>query len=234
MESLITRYRPGRLADVWGNQAIKNKWQGYVDKKDFPHSVLLYGNYGCGKTTIARIFAMDIIRYVLPSCKPSLGPLLREIDGSSIEECSAAVDFIKKGSLFSFSSIKVIFFDEAQRMQPRFKEAVLVPIENREDLYVIFAASEIKETDGGILSRVDPFDVVPPTLAELKSGLTEIAKKEGVVLSDDALESLISLSDRVPRACVKNIGALYGCKGLVTKEAVMRSLLSNVGAKHMV
>ena len=54
------KYRPERIEDVWGNEHVKTIWEGFKRKGNYPHSIVLCGSYGQGKTTLARIFANDI------------------------------------------------------------------------------------------------------------------------------------------------------------------------------
>ena len=55
--SLYLDYRPTSLEEVYGNEALKSAINGLFKANKVPHSILLQGPTGCGKTTIARIIA---------------------------------------------------------------------------------------------------------------------------------------------------------------------------------
>ena len=63
MNDYRIKYRPQRIEDVCGNDYVKQLWKGYKNKDAFPRSIVLCGNYGTGKTTLARIFTQDILNY---------------------------------------------------------------------------------------------------------------------------------------------------------------------------
>ena len=57
---LARKHRPSSLDDLIGNQTLKKSIQAFIDKKQIPHQVLLHGERGCGKTSIARILAKEL------------------------------------------------------------------------------------------------------------------------------------------------------------------------------
>ena len=57
MSNLYRELRPNNFKDVLGNKAILEQLDKFSTKHDIPHVYLLTGGSGCGKTTIARIYA---------------------------------------------------------------------------------------------------------------------------------------------------------------------------------
>jgi len=55
----VERYRPDTLEGYVGNQSIVDKVKLYLENGDVPH-LLLYGNAGTGKTTLAKIISNNI------------------------------------------------------------------------------------------------------------------------------------------------------------------------------
>ena len=55
----VERYRPDTLVGYVGNQSIVDKVKLYLENGDVPH-LLLYGNAGTGKTTLAKIISNNI------------------------------------------------------------------------------------------------------------------------------------------------------------------------------
>ena len=55
----VEKYRPTTLDDYVGNDSLKKSISHYINSNDIPH-LLLYGNAGGGKTTLAKIVARSI------------------------------------------------------------------------------------------------------------------------------------------------------------------------------
>ena len=56
--SLYLKYRPKTLDELRGNAGVTSALEGMLDNLDTcPHSFLIHGPTGCGKTTIGRIIA---------------------------------------------------------------------------------------------------------------------------------------------------------------------------------
>ena len=229
-ESLITRYRPMTLDEVWGNDTIKEKWRGYVERREFPKSIILEGNYGLGKTSLALIFANDIMRLAEANKNGVLGADLHKFGRLDYEYKHIGEIVVNRRS--TLTSPTVFFMDEVQLMPTKTQELLITPIESYKYLYFIFATTNPNDVDTALKERSDHFGVEAPPTPVLIKEIGKIAKKEGVSFEDDALEELIKKSKRNPRNCIKNVGTFYGCKGSVTKKKVQDQLLPNVGSGH--
>lgn len=232
MEGLITRYRPKTLSGVWGNVGIKNRWHGYVERKDFPHSIIMVGGFGLGKTTLAPIFCEDIMRLAVTSRNGILGAHLHRLDPSDYDYRSMHDLIIKVR--YSMSIPFVMFMDEAHRMsEKRIQELFLKPIEEYENMYCVFATTDISAMNPALVRRSTLFTVSPPPLDILKVELSGIAQKEQIPIPAEVLTYLIEQADRVPRDCLKYLELLYGCQEPITIEVVRSRISANVGAKYM-
>ena len=59
--SFARKYRPTSLNGYVGNSEVKETVQRYLKNPSKPQTILLTGNSGCGKTTLARIIAKEYL-----------------------------------------------------------------------------------------------------------------------------------------------------------------------------
>lgn len=202
MEDLRLKYRPETLSEVWGNEHIKMIWNGYLKKGYFPKSIILYSDYGMGKTTLARIFARDIVQvrsgvdfieYNSPQCDFSV--IHKMINGMS-----------KFERLIMWP--QVFIFDEVHNIPDKAQEAFLKPIEDNPFLNFIFATTNLERIDKGLRLRSDKLRLKAPSTEVLIKELSRISELENIRIEKNALECLIALSDCCPRECLGNLQIL--------------------------
>ncbi|HAZ10799.1 MAG TPA: hypothetical protein DCY56_06820 [Candidatus Omnitrophica bacterium] len=207
------KYRPKTLDEVWGNEHIKIIWNGYRKKGFFPHSIILSSNFGLGKTTLARIFAKDIIE-----CEGELSQCIEYMEFNS-PECDYATINKMLGKFRGFSCSvlmpRVLFFDEAHRMPDKAQDGFLKPIEDINFLTFIFATSDLNRIDGGLLSRSDKYFLKPPPNDVLISKLSRISELERIKIEKNVFEFLIERSNFCPRDCLGNLEILSNYEGVI-------------------
>ena len=58
---MLKNFRPSTIEELFGQAQIVNTVTPWVGNPDtMPHSILFAGDYGCGKTSLARILAHSI------------------------------------------------------------------------------------------------------------------------------------------------------------------------------
>ena len=63
MKALYRKYRPLKLSDVVGQNKTIHQLQGAISQNKISHAYLFIGPRGCGKTSVARIFAHEINQF---------------------------------------------------------------------------------------------------------------------------------------------------------------------------
>ena len=63
MKALYRKYRPLKLSDVVGQDKTIHQLQGAISQNKISHAYLFIGPRGCGKTSVARIFAHEINQF---------------------------------------------------------------------------------------------------------------------------------------------------------------------------
>lgn len=97
----VEKYRPATLDTYIGNETVKATFKKYLDTGDVPH-LLLFGDAGSGKTTLAKIVANTIAKdnYIY-------------INASDENSIDTVRDKIKQfASSVGFGGLKLILLDE--------------------------------------------------------------------------------------------------------------------------
>lgn len=222
MEDFRIKYRPKQLSEFWGNNFIKRTWLGMIQKRRFPKSIILHGNYGTGKTSLARMLGRDLIEHGEDDLMLSREEQLIEINSP---ECdfTKVCNYSNRYKDIVHGTI-VLFFDEAQRIQDKAQNGLLKPIEDANDLYFIFATTNLDAIDEGIKSRSTLFSIKKPSSEVIAEGLRKIADMEGIRITDDAIKLLIKRSKYSPRECLGNLYLFASHEGVIDVDDINEAL----------
>jgi DNA polymerase III delta prime subunit len=178
------KYRPQTLDTYVGNDTVKATFQQYIDTNDVPH-LLLYGDAGSGKTTLAKIVANTIAKdnYIY-------------INASDENSVDTVRDKIKQfASSIGFGGLKLIILDECDYMTPNAQAALRNVIETfSKTTRFILTCNYVDKIIDPIQSRCQIFNIVPPSKKEVASHLVKILDSENVKYEKDSLVTIINQS----------------------------------------
>jgi DNA polymerase III delta prime subunit len=178
------KYRPQTLDTYVGNDTVKATFQQYIDTSDVPH-LLLYGDAGSGKTTLAKIVANTIAKdnYIY-------------INASDENSVDTVRDKIKQfASSIGFGGLKLIILDECDYMTPNAQAALRNVIETfSKTTRFILTCNYVDKIIDPIQSRCQIFNIVPPSKKEVASHLVKILDSESVKYEKDNLVTIINQS----------------------------------------
>jgi putative ATPase len=213
MEPLASSLRPTTLDEYVGQQHLvgKDKPLRVAIEKKHVFSFILWGPPGCGKTTLARMYARAI-----------------NADYHELSAVSCGKDDIRSivdtgGELFG---PKVLFLDEIHRFN-KAQQDFLLPYVESGKLVLIGATTENPsfEVIHALLSRCRVF-----ILHELtEEDICAILKRSGIMLDTDTKEMLYALSGGDARQALGLVEATKKLYGSVTRETLTESLQS----KHL-
>lgn len=197
MSSLYNKYRPKKLVDLFGNEEVKNQVEKLIDQpKKTPSAILLTGPTGCGKTTLAKIIATQVLK-----CK---GPDFKEVDSSSYRGIDSVRDIRKKSTYHPLESNCIVWLlDECHKLTGDAQTAMLKELESGpKNVYYILATTDPQKLLQTIRGRVLTFEMKPLTNIQMKKLLRGIIKKEKETLTKQTYKQIILDSLGFPRNAI--------------------------------
>jgi DNA polymerase-3 subunit gamma/tau len=220
MPSLSQVHRPKTFAEVTGQTHVTETLRKEVTSGILGHAFLFCGPRGVGKTTTARILAKAL------HCEnPSDGEPCNSCNACNATNEGKQLDLIEQDAAthngvddvreliehVRFAPFggkrKVYVLDEAHMLSGAAWNALLKTLEEPPPYaFFIFATTEWHKIPATIVSRCQRFEFKRIPDAELSDRVRDIAKAEGMTLSDDVVRLIVSRSD----GCVRDAETLLG------------------------
>ncbi|MGA9381104.1 MAG: DNA polymerase III subunit gamma/tau, partial [Phormidium sp.] len=235
-EPLHHKYRPQTFAHLVGQEAISTTLTNAIQQERIAPAYLFTGPRGTGKTSSARIFAKSL--NCLSSNVPTESPCgkcdvcVTIAKGSSLDvvEIDAAsntgVDNIREIIERSqFSPVqcryKVYIIDEVHMLSTAAFNALLKTLEEPPDRVIfVLATTDPQRVLPTIISRCQRFDFRRIPLQEMVEHLWQIANKENINITKEAVTLIAQVAQGGLRDAESLLDQLSLFPGQVTVEAV--------------
>ena len=214
-EIWIEKYRPQRLEDVVGHEAITERLRRYINQQDLPH-LLFAGPAGTGKTTSAIAIAKEIYG-------DDWRENFLELNASDQRGIDVVRDRIKSFARASFGGYdhRIIFLDEADALTDEAQSALRRTMEQFSDnTRFVLSCNYSSQIIDPIQSRCAVFRFSPLGDEAVEEQIRVIAETEDIELTDDAVDALVYAAAGDMRKAINGLQAAAVMGGRVDEEAV--------------
>lgn len=188
MKALYRKYRPLHLSEVIGQDKTIEQLQGALIKGKISHAYLFVGPRGCGKTSVARIFAHEINHFEY-QLEDSYIDII-EIDAATFTSVDNIRELREKAMIMpTLGKYKVYIIDEVHMLSNSAFNALLKILEEPpEHVIFIMATTNPEKIPATIISRTQiyRFNLAEPKV--MQDFLRSVCDKEGIKISDDTLK----------------------------------------------
>ncbi len=222
-EELYRKYRPKSFKDVLGQDAALKPLIAMGKKGKIPHSILLTGASGVGKTTIARILAKRL------KCSSQD---LYEINGAQVGGIDAIRDITSKISFAPMGGeSRVWILDECAKITSAGSDGLLKVLEEApKHVYFFLCTTDPEKLKRTIKTRCHLVELKSLSDEDIGRLVLSVAEKEGKKVSSEVVEKIQECSEGSARQALVFLHAIMELDGVESQlEAISKGSTRAVG-----
>ncbi len=241
---LARKYRPAAFAELIGQETLVRTLTNAIEGGRLAHGYLFTGVRGVGKTTTARILARALNCIgadgqggptISPcgECEPCTAIAddrhvdVLELDAASrtgVDDMRDLIDGVRYRPVSA--RYKIYIIDEVHMLSKGAFNALLKTLEEPpEQVIFIFATTEIRKVPMTVLSRCQRFDLRRVEAETLGAYLGDIAARESVAATPEALALVARAADGSVRDGLSILDQAIAHSGGAVEEAALRDML---------
>jgi len=164
-----------------GNRTAVEKLQSLIQQQKLPKQLMLTGNSGVGKTTLAKIVASNLNAYVKEF---NIGNL------TGIDNVREYIIEEYRKNPIGYDT-KVYILDEIHKLSVAAQECLLTPLDNDTPTYFIACTTEPTKIKLTLRKRFTVIKLLPPTAIERRQCIDQLELN----LPDDIKAYIVSITD---------------------------------------
>lgn len=227
MKSLCNKYRPDKFSELVLTEEKRSFLISLLNHRSLPHCLIIHGDYGCGKTSIARLLAKGVNceqfqDELCGRCVSCIGSPYIEYDIATMGSISNIREMMDQCAYPPLlNKFRVFILDECHQMSKAAFQVMLKTIEE-EDCYnkFIFVTTELRQIPDTVLSRSVVFKIERPDNFTLAKKIFDVARLENIEVNKEQCEGIASAYDGHVRDCFKFLELVK--EGVVEPEGVYR------------
>jgi DNA polymerase-3 subunit gamma/tau len=240
-QSLYRRYRPGRFAELRGQEHVVRVLRNAVREDRVGHAYLFSGPRGTGKTSSARILA-KVLNCASPEDGEPCGRCasclavdagtsfdVHELDAASNNGVENIRELIERASYTTAGRHKVYILDEVH-MLSRAAEAALLKTLEEPPAHVVFvlATTDPQKVSPTIRSRTQHLEFHLLPAEELEAHVRWIAADAGLELTDEAIEAVLHMGAGSARDTLSALDQVVAAGGVTAEQLPLDDLVEGL------